>query len=138
MPFFCIQSIVSLLRVMSTSHRSGIGPIFRHATHIVEELVLRVSAEVGIGDFFVGEVRHQRTQVVDAVVDASERAGGKSAVAAGFLFRRTFEYQNGNPVLGGGVCGTECSIAGADDYDVGGAGEFGARKVVTDEIGEGA
>jgi hypothetical protein len=85
-------------------------------------------AEVGIGDFFVGEVRHQRTEVVDAVVDASERAGGKSAVAAGFLFRRTFEYQNGNPVLGGGVGCTERSIAGADDYDVGGAGEFGARR----------
>ncbi len=106
----------------------GIGPVFRHAAHVVEKLVLRVSAEIGIGDLLVGEVRHQRAQVVDAVVDASERAGRKSAVAAGFLLRRTFEHQNGNPMLGGGVCGAERSIAGADDHDVGGAGEFGVRR----------
>jgi len=57
----------------------------------------------------------------------SERAGRKSAVAAGFLLRRTFEHQNGTPMLGGCVSGTEGSVAGADDNDVGGAGEFGVR-----------
>src|SRR6476659_5585640 len=31
----------------------GIGPVFRNATHVVEEFVLGVSAEIGIGNFFI-------------------------------------------------------------------------------------
>ena len=103
----------------------GIGPVFRHPAHVVEKLVLRISAEIGIGDFLIGEVGHQRAQVVDAVVDASERAGRKSAVAAGFVFRRALEHKHGNAVLGGGVGGTERGIAGADDDDIGRTGQPG-------------
>ncbi len=69
-----------------------------------------------------------RTQVVDAVVDASERAGRKSAVTAGFFLRRALEHQDGNAVLDGSVRGTECGITGADDHDVGGAGQFGGAR----------
>src|SRR5262249_24108847 len=100
------------------------GPVFGHAAHVVKKLVLRVGSEIGIGNFLVAEVRHQCPQVVDAVVDAPKCAGRESAVSARFLLRRAFEHQDGNAVLGSGVCGTECGIAGANDYDIGGAREF--------------
>ena len=93
----------------------GIGAVFGNAAHVVEEFLLRVGAEVGFGDFLVGQVRHQPAQVLDPVIDAAERAGGEAAVAAGFLFRRALQHEHGDTLLGGGECCAKRRIAGADD-----------------------
>ena len=58
-----------------------VGAIFGDAAHVVEELVLRVGAEVRVGDLLLGEVGHQRLEIVDAVIDAAERARREAAVA---------------------------------------------------------
>lgn len=127
MPFFLHPQHRVLAARDEDLAQVGIGPVFRHATHVVEKLVLRVSAEIGTGDFLIAKVRHQRTQVVDAVVDTPERAGRKSAVAAGFLLRRALEHKHGYPMLGGGVGCAKRGITSADDYDIGGAGQPGWR-----------
>ena len=69
MPFSRIQQNVSKLRVTRSSTEVGIGAVLRDPRHVVEELVLRVGAEIGGGDFLLGEVGHQLFDVVDAVVD---------------------------------------------------------------------
>ena len=74
--------MVSLLRVTSKLAQVGVGPVFGDAAHVVEEFFLGIGAEIGVGDFFVGQVGHQRAQILDAVVDATECAGRESAVAA--------------------------------------------------------
>ena len=66
----------------------GIGAVLRHPRHVVEELVGRVGAEVGFGDLLLGEVGHQRLDVVDAVVDDAHRARGVAAVAARLVLGR--------------------------------------------------
>jgi len=78
----------------------GIGAIFGDAAHVVEKLFLGVGAEVGLRNLLVGEIRHQRAQVIDAVIDAAERAGGEAAVAAGFIFRRALQHQHRHSLLG--------------------------------------
>ena len=68
----------------------GIGAVLRDARHVVKELVGGVGAEIGGFDFRGREIGHQRLDVVDAVIDDADRAGGEAAVAAGFVFGRRF------------------------------------------------
>src|SRR5262249_38857090 len=51
----------------------GIGAILRHPRHVVEKLLLRIGAEIGGGDFLLCQIRHQRLDVVDAVVNDPHR-----------------------------------------------------------------
>src|SRR4051812_27751425 len=43
-----------------------IGAVARHPKHVVEELLGRVGAEIGAPDLLVGEVRHQRAEILGA------------------------------------------------------------------------
>ena len=72
----------------------AVGAVLRDAEHVVVELVLGVGAEVGAVDLVLGQVRHDRLEVVDAVVDAAERAGGEARVAAHQLLRRALDHQH--------------------------------------------
>ena len=96
----------------------GIGPIFRDTAHVVEKLVLRISAEVGIGDFLICQVRHQRSQIVYAVVDAPERTSREAAIAASFLFRGALEDEDRDAELSGRVRGAKGRVTAADHDDV--------------------
>ena len=100
----------------------GIGAVFGDAAHVVEEFLLGVGAEVGFGDLLVGQVRHQRAQIVDAVIDAAERAGGEPAVAAGLVLRRALQHQHRDALLGRRQRGAKRRIAGANDDDIRGLG----------------
>ena len=95
-----------------------VGAIFGDATHVVEEFVLGISAEVGIGDFLICQIGHQGAQIVDAIIDATECAGREAAIAAGFILRRAFQHEDGDAVLGRCMSGAKCRIAGADYDDV--------------------
>ena len=80
----------------------GIGAELGDARHVVEELILRVGAEIGGVDFGLREIGNQRLDVVDAVVDDAHRARGEAAVAAGFVLGRGFEHQHGGACLARG------------------------------------
>src|SRR5262249_9757380 len=62
-----------------------IGAELGDAIHVIEELILGIRTKVGLGDLLFGEVRHERLEVLDAVVDAAHGAGGEAAVAASLL-----------------------------------------------------
>src|SRR5581483_9670452 len=95
----------------------GVGAVFGDPSHVVEELVLRVSAEIRLRDLLVREVGHQRAQILDAIIDAAESAGGEAAVAAGFILRGALDDQHRHIMLGGGECRAERRITGTDhDY----------------------
>src|SRR5258708_38489863 len=89
------------------------GAIRGPPRNVVEELVLRVRAEMGGGDLLVGQVRHQRPDVVDAVVDDADRPRREPAVAAGFALGRRLQHQHGRALLARRQRRTECRIAGA-------------------------
>ena len=72
----------------------GIGAVLRHPRHVVEKLLLGVGAEIGGCDLLFGQIRHQCLDVLDAVVNDPNRAGGEPAVAAGFVLRRRFQHQH--------------------------------------------
>ena len=97
----------------------GIGAIFGHPAHVVEELVPGVGAEIRVGDFILGEIGHQRLEIIDAVIDAAERPGGEPAVAAGLRFRCALEHEHGDAMLGRRERRAERGIAGADHDDIG-------------------
>jgi len=97
----------------------GIGAILGHPAHVVEELVLGVGAEIGVGDLILGEIGHQRLEIVDAVIDAAECAGGESAVAAGLRLRCALEHEHRDAMLGGRKRRAERGIAGADHDHIG-------------------
>ena len=56
--------------------------MLRDPRHVVEELRRRIGAKIGAGNLGRTQVRHQRVDVVDAVINDADRAGGKAAVAA--------------------------------------------------------
>src|SRR5262249_41840849 len=60
-----------------------IGAVLGDAIHIVEELILGIGAKVGLGDLLLGQIGHERPEVVNAVIDAAHGAGREAAVAAG-------------------------------------------------------
>ena len=93
----------------------GIGAVLRHPRHVVEELVGRVGAEIRGIDFRWRQVGHQRLDVVDAVIDDADRAGGEAAVAAGLVLRRRLEHQHLGALLLRRQRRAERRIAGADD-----------------------
>ena len=72
-----------------------IGAVLRDPAHIVEELGLRVGAEICARDLIFREVGHDFAQVVDAGIGKAHAAGGKGAVSAMLLFRSAFENQYG-------------------------------------------
>ena len=78
-----------------------VGPILGDPAHVVEELAFGVGSEIGVGDFAVGEVGHQRPKILDAVVGAAERAGGEAAVAAALDLRRPLQHQHVGAGVGG-------------------------------------
>ena len=71
----------------------AVGAVLRHPEHVVVELVLGVGTEVGAVDLVLGQVRHDRLEIVDAVVDAAEGAGGEAGVAAHQLLRRALDHR---------------------------------------------
>ncbi len=72
----------------------GIGAVLRHLRHVVEEFLGGVGAEVGLLDLLLGEVRDQRLDVVDAVIDHADRSGGEAAVTAGLVLWRRFQHHD--------------------------------------------
>ena len=95
-----------------------IGAILRDPRHIVVELVLGVGAEIGIGDFLVGEVGHQCLEVVDPVIDDTHRAGREARIAAGFVLVGAFQHQHLSAVLLRRQRGAQRRVAGAHDDDI--------------------
>ncbi len=59
-----------------------------------------------------------RLEIVDAVIDAAERAGGEARIAAHQLLRRALEHQHAGALLARGERRTERGIARADDDDI--------------------
>ena len=96
----------------------AVGAVLRDAEHVVEELVAGVGAEIAARDLVRGEVRHDRGEVVDAVVDAAERAGGEARVAAHQLLGRALQHQHLGALLARGERRAERRIAGADHHHV--------------------
>ena len=95
-----------------------VGAVLRHPPHVVEELVLRVGAEVGVGDFLRRQIRHQRLEILDAVVDAAEGAGREAAVAAGLGFRRALQDEHRRAAFGCCQGRAEGRVAAADNNHV--------------------
>ena len=96
----------------------AVGPVFRDAEHVVVELVGGVGAEVGAVDLVLGQVRHDRLEVVDAVIDAAEGAGGEARVPAHQLLRRALDHQHLGAVLGRRQRRAERRISGADHHHI--------------------
>src|SRR5215208_1510077 len=71
-----------------------IGAVLRHPRHVVVELVGGVGAEIGGVDLSLGEVRDQRFDVIDAVIDNADRAGGEAAVATRFFLRSRLKHHH--------------------------------------------
>ena len=88
--------------------------MLRHARHVVEELVLRVGAEIGGGDLGVGQIGHQCLDVLDAVIDDADRAGGEPAVAARLFLGRGFQHHDLGALFLRRQRGAERRIAGPD------------------------
>ena len=109
-------------RVEASRHQQlaqiGIGAELGDARHVVEELILRVGAEIGAVDFRLREIGDQRLDVVDAVIDDAHGARGEAAVAAGFFVGRGFEHEHGGALLARGERGAIGGVAAADDDDV--------------------
>ena len=104
-------------RVEALGHQEldhvGIGAILRHARHVIEKLVGRVGAEIGGRDLCLGQVGDQRLDVLDTVVDDTDRPRGEAAVAAGLVLRGCLQHQHRGALL---LCGKRCTkrrIAGA-------------------------
>ena len=95
----------------------AVGAVLRDAEHVVVELVGGVGAEVAALDLVRGEVRHDRLEVVDAVIDAAERAGGEARVAAHQLLGRALDHQHPG-ALARRQRRAERRIAGADHHHV--------------------
>src|SRR5207244_12718584 len=72
----------------------GIGAIFGHLEHVVEELFLGIGAEIDVRKIFVGERREDRDQIVDAAIGETEGAAGEVRVAATLFERRSFQHQD--------------------------------------------
>ena len=92
--------------------------VFGDATHVVKKLCLGIGAEIGVGDFLGGKIRHQRLEVVDTVVNAAKGAGGEAAVATGLRRRRALEHKDGCAAFGRRQRGTQRSVTGANDHDI--------------------
>ena len=117
-PLSRIQRSVGAALLDQHLDQLGVGAVLGDAVHVVEELVLGIGAEVGLGDLLLGEVRHQRLEVVDAVVDAAHGAGGEAAVAPGLVLRRAFEHEHGDAVLRGRQRRTQGGVASAHDHHI--------------------
>ena len=74
---------------------------------------------VGFGDFrydtdnigkLVGQIRHQRHQIVDAAKGKTHGAGGESRIAPRFFPGRTLEHENIHAMFAGRMGGGECGI----------------------------
>ncbi len=96
----------------------AVGAVLRDAEHVVVELIGGVGAEVGAVDLVLGQVRHDRLQIVDAVVDAAERAGGEPRVAAHQLLRRALEHEHARAFLARRKRSAKRRIAGADHHHI--------------------
>ena len=96
----------------------GIGAVLGDPGHVVIELVLGVGAEIGVGDFLVGEVGHQRLEVVDPVIDHPHRARGEARVAARLVLVRALQHQHAGAVLLRRQRRADRRVAGADHDDI--------------------
>src|SRR5262245_14432893 len=96
----------------------GIGAILRHPRHVVEKLLLRIGAEIGGGDFLLRQIRHQRLDVFDAVVNDPHRSRGEPAVAAGFLLGRCLQHQHRRALFARRQRRAKGRVAAAHDDDI--------------------
>jgi hypothetical protein len=87
----------------------------RYPEHIVEKLILGVSAKIGRLDFFGRKIGHQRLEIFDTVIGKAHGAGGKAAIATVFLLGRPLENKNPGPLIGGRQGRAKRRIAGTDD-----------------------
>ena len=87
----------------------------RDPRHVVVKLIGRIGAEIGGFDFGGREIRHQRLDVVDAVIDDADRTCGETAIAAGFVFRRRLAHDDFGALFLGRQRRAKRRIAGADD-----------------------
>ena len=93
----------------------GVAAVLRDATHIVEELVRGIGAEVRLCDLVVGEIGHERFQILHAVVYDAHRAGGEARVTAGLVRGRALEDQHACAMLARGERGAQRGVAAAHD-----------------------
>src|SRR5262249_58202043 len=95
-----------------------IGAVLSDAIHVVEELILGIRTKIGLGDLLLGEIRHERLEVLDAVVDAAHGAGGEAAIAAGLLLRRAFEHEHRHALLASCQRCTQGALAAAATHHI--------------------
>ena len=102
----------------------GIGPVLGQGEQVVEELLLRIGAEVDVLEIFAGERRQHRDEIVDAREREPKRAAGEMRVAAALLKRGGFEHQHARAVLVRRDRGAQGRVAGPDNEDVGLLGRY--------------
>ena len=95
-----------------------VGAVLRHARHVVEKLLLGIGAEIGGRDLLFGQIRHQRPDVIDAVVNDPNRSGGEPAIAAGFILRRRFQHQHRRALFLRCQRGAKGRVAATHDDDI--------------------
>src|SRR4029079_2371852 len=97
----------------------GIGAMLRYSRHVVENLPGGGGAEIRALDFRRREIWHQRFDIVDAVIDDADRAGGETAIAAGLLLRRRFDHEHARATLPRRERRAERGIAGPHHDHIG-------------------
>jgi hypothetical protein len=73
----------------------GMGSILRYAAEVVVILLACVGAEVRPRALRLAQTADQRVDILDAVVDRTDRAIRETRVAAAFGFRGLFQHQHG-------------------------------------------
>ena len=85
-------------RLAAAAHQDlakiGIGAILGDAGHVVEEIILGISPEIGARDLFRRQVGAKRDDIVDTVIDDAHEPVGIGRVAAALLDRSPLQNQH--------------------------------------------
>ncbi len=77
----------------------GIAAMLRQGKQVVEEILLRIRAEVHVIEVLLGQRRQHGDEIIYARKREPEGAAGEMRVAATLLERRSFEHQHARPAL---------------------------------------
>ncbi len=96
----------------------GVAAILGDAAEIVVELLARIGAVIGARDFRLGELGDELLQILDAVVDGADGAGGEAAVAAALILGRALQHHHRGALLARRQRRRQRRIAGAHNHHV--------------------
>ena len=99
-------------------HEIGIGAVFGHARHVVEEAVGGIAPEIGVRPLLLAEVGDEGEDVVQAVIGDAHGAGGEARVSAAQRLRGAFEHDDGSAAFARRQRRAHRRVAGADDRHV--------------------